>query len=165
MKKGKNFFTTLSDALSKVVVWIITVLTICLTAVVFLQVVFRYVFSYSFLWGEEASILCFTWIVFLGTGIGIKEGTHFIVDIFPDSMPEKWNKLLRIVTSLLTIIAAIVLIVFGISFAESGLTRYSYSTGIPMIVIYVVGPIAGVLTLIFALENMFGAKEDKKESD
>lgn len=162
MENGKNFFATVSAALAKVVVWIITVLTICLTVVVFLQVLFRHFFSYSFIWGEEVSILCFTWIVFLGTCIGIREGTHFTVDVYPDSLPEKWNKRLGILANLLVILASIVLIIFGISFAKLGLTRYSYSTGISMITFYLAGPIAGVLTLIFALENIVGIK---KESD
>ena len=160
MEKGKNLFATVSAVLAKVVVWILTVLTICLVTVVLFQVLFRYFFSYSFIWGEEASILCFTWIVFLGTSLGVREGTHFIVDIFPDSFPEKWNKRLVVLTNLLVILVSIVLIVFGISFAISGLTRYSYSTGISMVVFYVAGPISGVLTLIFALENIVGVKKE-----
>jgi len=160
VEKGENFFATVSAALAKVVVRILTVLTICLVTVVFFQVLFRYFFSYSFAWGEEMAILCFTWIVFLGTGLGIKEGTHFIVDIYPDSFPEKWNRRLEVLVNLLVILVSIVLIVFGISFAISGLTRYSYSTGIPMVVFYLAGPIAGVMTLIFALEKIVGVKKE-----
>lgn len=162
MNERKSLITTVSDFLEKLLVPFITIATIVLIAVVFLQVVFRYVFSFSFLWGEELAILCFTWIVFLGTGIAIKEGTHFIVDIFPESLPEKWSHLLNTLATWGVLISSVFLMVFGMNYTILGLTRYSYSTGLPMSLYFWVGPAAGLLTFVFSLEKLTELKKDKR---
>ena len=45
-----------------------------ITLGVFIQVVLRYVFATSFLWGEELSLFAFIWCVFLGAAICVAGG-------------------------------------------------------------------------------------------
>ena len=158
MEKNKNGLSSFDDGLAKGLDAILTVLTMILVAVVFIQVMTRYVLSFSFMWSEEVSIMSFEWIVFLGTGLGVRNGVHFIVDVFPESIPKKFEKFLDIFSNLLVMAASVFMIVYGISYAISGLSRYSYATGIPMFFIYISGPIAGVLAIIFAIENIIKLK-------
>ena len=53
-----------------------------ITIGVFIQVVLRYVFAMSFLWGEELSLFAFIWCMFLGTAICSVRRTHFSFDMF-----------------------------------------------------------------------------------
>ena len=50
----------------RVIIPLLAVLLAFITIGVFIQVVLRYVFSTSFLWGEELSLFAFIWCVFLG---------------------------------------------------------------------------------------------------
>jgi TRAP-type C4-dicarboxylate transport system permease small subunit len=51
------------------------------------QVVTRYVFNSPLPWSEELGRVIFSWIVFIGTSIGVKRGAHmgmhFIVELAP----------------------------------------------------------------------------------
>jgi len=51
-----------------------------ITIGVFIQVVLRYVFAMSFLWGEELSLFAFIWCIFLGTAVCSSRHTHFSFD-------------------------------------------------------------------------------------
>ena len=53
-----------------------------ITIGVFIQVVLRYVFAMSFLWGEELSLFAFIWCIFLGTAICSVRHSHFSFDMF-----------------------------------------------------------------------------------
>ena len=50
----------------------------------FVQVVLRYVFAQSFLWGEELSLFAFIWCVYLGAAICFWRRTHFAFDLFAE---------------------------------------------------------------------------------
>ncbi len=52
------------------------------------------------------------------------------------------------------LIASILFIIFGIHYSILGLNKYSYSTGIPMTIYYIVGPISGGMILVFIIEKM-----------
>jgi TRAP-type C4-dicarboxylate transport system permease small subunit len=60
--------------------------TIFMTAVVFLQVIMRYVFSNSLSWSEEFARFSFLWISWVGASYAVKEGSHFRVEMFVNKM-------------------------------------------------------------------------------
>jgi len=153
-KKQKNFFMNMSNYLEKLSVTIITILTFILVGVVFLQVISRYFWKYSFLWGEELAILCFTWIVFLGTTIAVRHSEHFEVDILPNIFSKKVEIGLEIIRYIFILIISIIFIVFGINYSILGLTKYSYSTGLPMTIYYIIAPICGGLMVLFIIERI-----------
>ncbi len=47
-----------------------------LCALVFLQVVFRFVLKYPAAWTEEMARYLLVWVMFLGSAVSAKEGTH-----------------------------------------------------------------------------------------
>ena len=69
-----------------------------LAIVVFLQVVFRYIFHAPFSWPEEFARLCFVWASLIGTAIGVKNNSHFTVDIFTHNL-QKMPKLVYLLFS------------------------------------------------------------------
>lgn len=50
-------------------------------------VVSRYVFNDSFSWTEEFSVWAFTWMIFIGAAMGIRQKRHVSVDFVPENMP------------------------------------------------------------------------------
>ena len=56
-----------SARLERLLMPLLAALLAFITIGVFIQVVLRYLFATSFLWGEELSLFAFIWCVFLGT--------------------------------------------------------------------------------------------------
>ena len=62
-----------------------------------LQIVSRYTALIpSWIWTEELSRFLFIWMIMLGAMIAVREGTHFVVDVWPPLRPRA-NALLSIV--------------------------------------------------------------------
>jgi TRAP-type C4-dicarboxylate transport system permease small subunit len=62
------------------VVWTMAIMT----ALVFCQVVMRYVFSNSLSWSEELARFIFMWLSWVGASYAVKERSHFRVEMFAD---------------------------------------------------------------------------------
>lgn len=93
---------------------LVTTALLLMIVVVFLQVFFRYVVSYSLPWSEELARYLMTWVVFVGASMGAREGAHIGVAAFVNIMP-KWFHKFAIVFSGLCSMA------FGFSLAYVGL--------------------------------------------
>ena len=91
-------FYILSAALASVV-------GICLV-----QVVARYVFSASFTWAEEVSIVLLLWATWGGACLALKQGAHLKVRILGDRLTERKNLILRLSLDCLIIPFLIVII-------------------------------------------------------
>src|SRR3954462_14162474 len=73
----------------------------------------------SRIWTEELSRFLFIWMVMLGAMIGIRERTHFEVDVWPDLAPKP-SALLRIISHLFVLVFAIVFLIWGTRFLRFG---------------------------------------------
>ena len=90
----------------------------------------------------------FIWMVMLGAMIGVREGTHFEVDVWPELEPRA-NALLRIVSTLFVLVFALVFVWWGIKFVQFGWNQTSELAELPMTFIFVAWPLAGVTWLLF----------------
>jgi len=66
-------------------------LMVAITAVVFLQVISRYVFNYPFDWPEEMARYLFVWVALLGAALALQRGAHFSIDALVKRFPVKWR--------------------------------------------------------------------------
>jgi TRAP-type C4-dicarboxylate transport system permease small subunit len=114
-----------------------------------LQVVARYTALIpAWIWTEELSRFLFIWMIMLGSMIGVREGTHFVVDVWPDLAPRP-AALLQIVTNLFVLAFALVFVGWGIQFVRFGWDQSSELAELPMVFIFVAWPIAGLTWLLF----------------
>src|SRR5262245_11814722 len=67
----------------------------------------------SYIWTEEMARFFFVWMVMLGAMVGIREGTHFDVDLWPELAPRA-NALLRVVSNVFVLVFALVFLWYGI---------------------------------------------------
>lgn len=126
-----------------------------LTAIVFLEVVARYVLWYSFIWSEEATIFCFQWITFLGGAVALRKNKHFSVDIFKNRLERGLpGRLRNIAVRVLELVFAVVFVVYGTQFALLSLKRYSYALGIPIVHVTSAVPVSGIVMMAFSLERL-----------
>lgn len=60
-----------------------------MTLITFANVVARYVFNSNILWGLEATVFLFAWLVLFGASYCVKHSVHIGVDIFINSLSKK----------------------------------------------------------------------------
>src|SRR5512134_344527 len=60
----------------------------------------------SYIWTEEMARFFFIWMIMLGAMVGIRDGAHFDVDLWPVLRPRA-NALLRIVANLFVLVLAL----------------------------------------------------------
>ena len=117
-----------------------------------LQVLSRFTdFVPSFIWTEELSRFMFIWMVMLGAMIGVRERSHFDVDVWPDLAPRAAARL-RIVSNLFVLLFAVVFMVWGYQFVRFGWKQESELAELPMPFIFLAWPIAGVTWALFLAE-------------
>jgi TRAP-type C4-dicarboxylate transport system permease small subunit len=114
-----------------------------------LQIVARYTqLIPSYIWTEEMSRFLFIWMIMLGAMIGIREGTHFEVDVWPE-LGQRANAALRIVSHLFVLVFALVFLYWGIKFVDFGWYQESELAELPMPFIFIAWPLAGATWLLF----------------
>src|SRR6516165_7977180 len=134
----------LIDGYCRLLTWLMVATVAILVVPVSLQIISRYTqLIPSYIWTEELSRFLFIWMVMLGAMVGIKEGTHFEVDIWPE-LGRRANAMLRIVSNLFVLIFALVFVYWGIKFVEFGWYQESELAELPMPFIFVAWPLAGV---------------------
>jgi TRAP-type C4-dicarboxylate transport system permease small subunit len=81
-------------------------------------VFWRYVLGNPLTWTVEASRILFSWMVFVGAALAIKEGTHIRVSLLADRLPASGRKWLAVGYDLLTAALLGVLVWYGVEYAR-----------------------------------------------
>jgi TRAP-type transport system small permease protein len=106
----------------------------------------------AYIWTEEAARFLFIWMVMLGAMIGIREGTHFEVDVWPALGPRA-NAWLRIASNFFVLVFAVVFLWWGIAFTRFGWDQLSEIAELPMWSIFIAWPLAGLAWIVFLGES------------
>jgi TRAP-type C4-dicarboxylate transport system permease small subunit len=69
----------------------------------FLGVIWRYILSMPFTWMEEVQMACMVWIVFAAAGGAFRMGNHVAIEMIVDLMPQKLQRLMNIVISIVVV--------------------------------------------------------------
>ena len=141
------------DFYHRLLTWLMVGTVAVLIVPVTLQIISRYTALIpSWIWTEELSRFLFIWMVMLGAMIGIREGTHFEVDVWPDLKPRA-TALLRIVSHVFVLVFALVFVWWGIQFVRFGWSQNSELAELPMAFIFMAWPVAGVTWVLFLGES------------
>ena len=131
-----------------------------------LQVFARFLpFLPHWIWTEEMARLLFVWAIMIGAMVGVRESTHFVVDVWP-RLSARGDAILRIVSRIGVTIIAIVFFWMGIKFTGYGWWRISELAELPLWIIHIAWPVTGFTWLVFLAEQfyddlslLFGAPE------
>jgi TRAP-type C4-dicarboxylate transport system permease small subunit len=146
---------TLIDLYHRVLTWLLVATVAILIVPITLQILSRYTQLFpAYIWTEELSRFLFIWMVMLGAMIGIRERTHFEVDVWPDLRPKP-AALLRIVAHFFVLVFAIVFLIWGTRFLQFGWDQTSELADLPMGFIFASWPLAGATWLLFLGEAFF----------
>ncbi|TQS73082.1 TRAP transporter small permease [Rhodobacteraceae bacterium] len=80
-----------------------------MTIVTFVNVVLRYCFNASIIWGLEVTLILFAWLVILGISYGFKKTAHLGVDAILNLLPAPGRRLLGVLSALVCLAYALLL--------------------------------------------------------
>jgi TRAP-type C4-dicarboxylate transport system permease small subunit len=134
--------------------WLLVVSVAILIIPVSLQIFSRYTeLIPSYIWTEEMARFLFIWMIMVGAMIGVREGTHFDVDVWPQ-LGARGAARLRILSGLAVLVLAAVFLWFGIEFTRFAWNRISELAELPLWLIHIAWPITGATWLVFQGERM-----------
>ena len=139
----------------RVLSWLLVASVAVLVFPVSLQIFSRYTALIpSYIWTEEMARFFFIWSIMLGAMVGIREGTHFVVDLWPP-LPPRGQAALRLAASVFVLVFALVFVWWGIDFTRFALNRISELAELPLWYIHVAWPLAGATWMLFLGEQMW----------
>jgi TRAP-type C4-dicarboxylate transport system permease small subunit len=106
----------------------------------------------SYIWTEEMARFLFVWMIMLGAMLGIYEGRHFEVDIWPRLAPRP-QAALRLLSNLAVLAFALVFAWAGYEFTRFAWNRISELAELPLWLIHMAWPLAGLTWLLFSGEQ------------
>lgn len=120
---------------------------------VMLQIVSRYTnLIPSYIWTEELARFLFIWTVMIGAMLGVRNSAHFDVDLLP-RLGARGEAFMRIIAKLGVLTIAIVFVTGGIEFTRFAWNRTSELAELPLWLIHVAWPVAGLSWIVFLGEQ------------
>jgi TRAP-type transport system small permease protein len=133
------------------------ILLVAMILIVVMAVITRKGFGWMFAWSEEITLLCLTWFTFMGIAIGFRERLHLNMELIDvDKLPPKVLLVTDRFIDLVTFFFGLYLAVYGWNFAMSMRGSILSATEMPNMVQYIVMPITGVMTCVYAALQFTG---------
>lgn len=145
----------LNDVVYRMLQLLITLLMGLLILPIILQIVSRFSPSIPhFIWTEEIARFCFIWVIMIGAMIGVRDGSHFSLDLFAPPRNQRGRAISRMWVHAAMLLVALTFVWFGYRFAMFGWAQASELTGLNMLTIHIAWPVAGLVFTLFLGEKL-----------
>ena len=108
----------------------------------------------SYIWTEEMARFLFVWMIMIGAMCAVRDGTHFDLEILPESRNPKVERAKRIFVHLMVSLVAFIFVWYGWQLLLFGWYQTSEIASLPMNWMFVAWPLMGVITLLFMAEKI-----------
>lgn len=161
MKKIYDAFSKLCAGLDKVILSLSGVCLGVLTALIFIQVVCRYIFHNSLSWSEEIARYLEVWIVFLCGAYALGHGQHVAMDLVITHIPPKAAAIVAKIHSCAFVFFSIFMLIYSVQFMITEKTQSMASLRwVPKNVAYLALPISAACMLIYSLTLLIKPGEE-----
>lgn len=127
---------------------------VVMLVIIFMQVITRYIFGFSFEWSEELARFLFVWVVFLGSALIMGEDGHLAVELLPRILNNtKPGFVLNLFINACGYVFILLLIVQGWKMTETMTFQTSPGLGLSMSYVYAIMPLSGVLMLMYHIKD------------
>lgn len=148
-----SLWRRMTAAYSRLLSFVVVLSVGILVVPVMLQIVSRYTdLIPSYIWTEEMARFLFIWTVMIGAILGVRDSAHFDVDLLP-ALGARGDAFMRIVAKLGVLTIAIVFVSGGIEFTRFAWNRTSELADLPLWLIHIAWPIAGLSWIAFLGEQ------------
>jgi len=151
-----KFIAKLSSILDKISKIITVTLMSFLTILLFFSVVQRFVFNNPIVWQYEATLVCLSWVVFIGMSMTFRAKEHMAVTLFTNALKPKIRLVWLNIIDVVCIVFLLIGFVTGISIVKS--TGNNYYLTLPFIkksFFYLPFPIGCAMSIVQLINNIF----------
>lgn len=132
--------TKVLDRVDTVLKGMVVIATGVMLAIVFLQVLSRYIFNYTPSFAEELSRYLFVWVVFLCLPLVAKSGGHMAIETLTARIKGTKLKVCRVLADIFTLIFLMIMVYNGYFMVTIAHYQTSPAMVIPMSYVYMVIP-------------------------
>ena len=148
-KISVSLWRQFTSAYAALLSWVVVLSVGILVIPVSLQIFSRYTALIpSYIWTEEMARFLFIWTIMIGAMIGVRESTHFEVDVLPQ-LSRRGEAVARLLGRLGVLATAIIFVTAGIQFTRFAWNRTSELADLPLWLIHVAWPVTGFTWIIF----------------
>ncbi len=147
--------TKIKYIFDKTIEWMVIILFIAFSVVMFVNVVGRYAFNFSFVWSDEFIRYTFIWMILLGSGIAIKRKAHLGFDLIISKFPHKLQVFFTVLNDVMISIFLILFFFNGLKLLNSAGMTPSPSMHISMGIVYIVLPLSAIIMLIYLIQSIW----------
>jgi TRAP-type C4-dicarboxylate transport system permease small subunit len=122
-----------------------------MSAVVAVQVFFRYGLNHSLFWSEELARYLLVWLTFLGASVAYRRNLHPGIDIVVVRMPASFQRGISIFIHLVSMILFGVMIFYGAQFSYFVRLQISPAMDLPKWIVFCIIPLSGFIFMIHAV--------------
>ena len=149
MPRGERVRTVLRHPLETA----LCVLLVTIVAVIFTQVVTRYLLHVSLSWSEEFARYLLIWLAMLSAAYGFKVRAHFALVFIVKRFPEMARNAISLTVSILVCVLLCLFVWKAIEITWSVRKQIGPATGLSKALPYSSGVVGGVLMLYYVARN------------
>lgn len=157
-----NFIRKLNRWIHKGTVLVLILAAAVMSFSVFVQIVSRNIFSYSFEKFEELPRFLLIWVTFLGAAYVFGEDGHLGVEFFVNLLPAKIKKYATAVELAFDVLFMILMIVIGGQVSSLTMVQKSLQLGVPVGLVYMIIPISGAIMLLIVVERVIDSFQSRR---
>jgi len=137
--------------------WLLLWLYSFIVMVIFIEVVRRFVFSYSSVWGEETARFSFIYLVWIGAASAVRERAHIRIDVIMHYLPPRGVAALYLFGELLTAALACMAIYWSMNPVLVSLHFGSVTDGLRISQVWFLSavPLGFTLVMLRLLQSMY----------
>lgn len=94
--------------------WLLLVFYCTIVAAIAVEVLRRFLLSYSSLWGEEVARYAFIYLAWVGASAAIRDRSHIRIDVLVQAAPPRLKAALNIFADLCTLLLAVICLYWSI---------------------------------------------------
>ncbi len=135
-------------------------------ALIFYEVIMRYVFNSPTTWIAEISSVMVTWGILFGLTVALRDKHHICVDLLYTLFPKAFQRLIDYFANAVGIVFCTIITWGGITLVQNTIAtgQKSMDTGIALWVYYLAIPISGILLVVRFIENVIVVWKSSKSS-
>ena len=148
----------ISRVMDKILSYIVALLLVVMSGVVFGNVFSRYFLNTTWGWYEEVSRFLLIWIVFLGAVVCMIRSDHLSIDLLPLVFSPRVCRAMTVLTDLLVLAALAIMCKGAWDMAIDSLASGWVASSIPIPYgwVYMIGPVSAALMFIQTLIKTVG---------
>jgi TRAP-type C4-dicarboxylate transport system permease small subunit len=144
----------LTAAYARLLDWLLVLSVAILVLPVSLQIFSRFTALIPhYIWTEEMARFLFIWTIMIGAMVGVREATHFEVDVWP-AVSRRTEAAVKIMARLGVLALALAFVWAGSEFTRFAWNRISELAELPLWLIHIAWPLTGLTWIVFLGEQL-----------